>query len=100
MNIRPLHVRMVIRRVEADTKTAGGILLPSSASVERVLGEVIAVGKGKFIGDTIIPVDVKVGDKVVFRNTPKHGMRHNSIKVDDEDLLIVDEEDILAVLEG
>lgn len=96
MSIRPLHDRVVIRRVEEETKTAGGILLPGSAAEKPSQGEVIATGKGiiRENGD-VRPLDVKAGDKVLFGQ-----YAGTTVKVDGEELLIMKESDILAVLEA
>lgn len=96
MNIRPLHDRVVVRRVEEETKTAGGILLPGSAAEKPSQGEILAVGKGQIIDDDDVrPLDVKVGDKVLFGQ-----YSGTTVKVDGEELLIMKESDIFAVLEG
>lgn len=96
MKIRPLHDRVLVRREEEETKTAGGIVLPGSAAEKPSRGEVIAVGNGKIqdSGD-VRPLDVKVGDKVIFGQ-----YSGNTVKVDGEELLIMSEAEILAVLEG
>ena len=96
MNIRPLHDRVVVRRMEEETTSAGGIVLPGSAAEKPAQGEVVAVGKGKILenGD-VRPLDVKVGDKVLFG---KYG--GTEVKVDDEELLVMREDDITAVIEG
>ncbi len=96
MKIRPLHDRVVIRREEEETKTAGGIVLPDSAAEKPQRGEVIAVGNGK-VNDSgdVRPLDVKVGDKVIFGQ-----FAGNTVKVDGEELLIMTENEILAVIEG
>lgn len=96
MNIRPLHDRVVIRRVEEETKTAGGILLPGSAAEKPSQGEVIAVGKGILRENgEVRPLDVQVGDKVLFGQ-----YAGTTVKVDGEELLIMKEGDILAILQG
>lgn len=94
MNIRPLHDRVVIRRVEEETKTAGGILLPGSAAEKPSQGEVLAVGNGiiKENGD-VRPLDVKAGDKVLFGQ-----YAGTTVKVDGEEYLIMKESEIFAVL--
>ena len=94
MKIRPLHDRVVVRRKEEETKTAGGIVLPGSAAEKPAQGEVIAVGPGKSLdnGD-IRPVDVKVGDTVVFGKYSS-----NTVKVGDEELLILSESEIYGVI--
>ena len=95
-NIRPLHDRVVIRRVEEETKTAGGILLPGSAAEKPAQGEIIAVGNGQVTDNvTVRPLDVKVGDKVLFGT-----YAGTTVKVQGEELLIMKESDILAVLEA
>ena len=95
-NIRPLHDRVVIRRVEEETKTAGGILLPGSAAEKPAQGEIIAVGNGQVTDNgTVRPLDVKVGDKVLFGTDAG-----TTVKVQGEELLIMKESDILAVLEA
>ncbi len=96
MKIRPLHDRVVIRRAEEETKSAGGIVLPGSATEKPARGEVIAVGNGK-INDKgeARPLDVKVGDQVIFGQ-----YAGNTVKVDDEELLILNESEILAVVEA
>lgn len=96
MNIRPLHDRVVVRRMEEETTSAGGIVLPGSAAEKPAQGEVVAIGKGKILdnGD-VRPLDLQVGDKVLFS---KYG--GTEVKVDDEELLIMREDDITAVIEG
>ena len=95
-NIRPLHDRVVIRRVEEETKTAGGILLPGSAAEKPAQGEIIAVGNGQVTDNgTVRPLDVKVGDKVLFGT-----YAGTTVKVQGEELLIMKESDILAFLEA
>ena len=95
-NIRPLHDRVVIRRVEEETKTAGGILLPGSAAEKPAQGEIIAVGNGQVTDNgTVRPLDVKVGDKVLFGT-----YAGTTVKVQGEELLIMKESNILAVLEA
>ncbi|MBM7332316.1 MAG: co-chaperone GroES [Alcanivorax sp.] len=96
MKIRPLHDRVLVRREEEETKTAGGIVLPGSAAEKPSRGEVIAAGNGKIQdnGD-VRPLDVKVGDKVIFGQ-----YSGNTVKVDGEELLIMSEAEILAVIEG
>lgn len=96
MNIRPLHDRVLVRREEEETKSAGGIVLPGSAAEKPSRGEVIAAGKGK-IADSgeLRPLDVKVGDKVIFGQ-----YAGNTVKINGEELLIMAETEILAVIEG
>ena len=96
MKIRPLHDRVVVRRLEEEAKTAGGIVLPDSATEKPSQGEVLAVGPGKALdsGETRA-IGVKIGDKVVFG--PYGG---STVKVDGEELLILAETEIFGVLEG
>ncbi|EJM66667.1 Co-chaperonin GroES [Pseudomonas sp. GM50] len=97
MKLRPLHDRVVIRRSEEEKKTAGGIVLPGSAAEKPNQGEVLAVGPGKALDNgEVRALAVKVGDKVVFG--PYSGS--NTVKVDGEDLVIMAENEILAVVEG
>jgi len=96
MKIRPLHDRVIIKRMEEDTKSPGGIVIPDSATEKPIRGQVIAVGKGKITdsGD-IRALDIKKGDKVLFGK-----YSGTEVKVDGEDLLVMREEDIMAVIEG
>ena len=96
MNIRPLHDRVVVRRLEEESTSAGGIVLPDSAAEKPSQGEVLAVGTGKILdnGD-IRPLDVKSGDKVIFG---QYG--GSTVKIDGEELLILNESEIFGVLEG
>jgi len=96
MKIRPLHDRVVVRRLDEETTTAGGIVLPDSAAEKPSQGEVLAVGPGKTLdnGD-IRMLDVKVGDKVIFG---QYG--GSTVKIDGEELLILTESEIFGVLEG
>ncbi len=94
MNIRPLHDRVIVKRLEEETKTAGGIVLPGSAAEKPSQGIVLAVGTGKVLDNgTVRPVDVKVGDKVLFGK-----YAGNEVKVDGDDLIVMREEDIMGVL--
>jgi chaperonin GroES len=94
--IRPLHDRVVVRREEEETKSAGGIVLPGSAAEKPARGKVIAVGLGRIMdnGD-VRSLDVKVGDNVIFG---QYG--GNTVKLDGEELLILSESDIYGVIEG
>ena len=96
MKIRPLHDRVVVRRTEEEKTSAGGIVLPDSASEKPSQGEVLAVGPGKISenGD-VRPVDVKVGDKVIFGQ-----YAGSTVKVDGEELLILSENELFGVLTG
>ncbi len=95
MKIRPLHDRVLIKRVEEELKTPGGIVLPDTAAEKPNRGEVIAVGPGK-VNDKgeLRPLGVKVGDKVLFGQ-----YAGTKVKVDGEELLMMSEDDILAVIE-
>ncbi len=95
MNIRPLHDRVLVRRMEEETTSAGGIVLPGSATEKPTQGEVLAVGNGKILENgSVRPMDVKVGDKILFG---QYG--GTAVKVDGEELLMMREEDIQAVIE-
>jgi chaperonin GroES len=96
MNIRPLHDRVIVRRMEEERMSAGGIVIPDSATEKPAQGEVLAVGNGKKLenGD-VRPLDVKVGDKVLFGK-----YSGTEVKVGGEDLLVMREEDIMGVIEG
>lgn len=96
MNIRPLHDRVVIRRMEEERTTAAGIVIPDSAAEKPQRGEIVAVGNGKILDNgEKRALDVKVGDKVLFGK-----YAGTEVKVADEDLLVMREEDIVAVIEG
>jgi len=95
MALRPLHDRVLVRRLESEEKTAGGIIIPDTAKEKPSEGEVIAVGAGAKAEDgKVTPLDVKVGDKVLFG---KWG--GTEVKVDGEDLLIMKESDIMGIVE-
>ena len=94
MSFRPLHDRVLVRRVEADEKTAGGIIIPDSAKEKPAEGEVVAVGAGNKAEDgKVTPLDVKAGDRVLFGK-----WSGTEVKVDGEDLLIMKESDILGII--
>jgi chaperonin GroES len=96
MRFRPLHDRVVVRRVEEDTKTAGGIIIPDTAQEKPMQGEVIAVGPGaRDDNGKIVPLDVKPGDRVIFGK-----WSGTEVKIDGEELLIMKESDVMGVLEG
>ena len=96
MNIRPLHDRVIIRRMEEETMSAGGIVLPGSASEKPDRGEVIAAGKGRITDSgEVRAMDVAVGDKILFGK-----YAGTEIKMDGEELLVMREDDIVAVIEG
>ena len=95
MKFRPLHDRVVIRRVEADVKSKGGIIIPDTAKEKPQEGEVIAVGPGsRDESGKLIPLDVKAGDAVLFGK-----WSGTEVKIDGEDLLIVKEADIMGIIE-
>ncbi len=94
MNIRPLHDRVIVKRVEEETTSAGGIVLPGSATEKPSEGEVLAVGNGKVLDNgEVRALEVKVGDKVLFGK-----YSGNEVKVDGEELIVMREEDIMGVL--
>jgi len=95
MKIRPLHDRVVIKRMEEERTTAGGIVIPDSATEKPIRGEVVSVGNGKVneAGD-VRPLDVKAGDQVLFGK-----YSGTEIKIDGEDLLVMREDDIMGVLD-
>ncbi len=96
MKLRPLHDRVIVKRVEEEEKSPGGIVLPDAAKEKPIRGEVLAVGNGKLLdnGDTR-PVGLEVGDTVLFG---KYG--GTEVKLDGEELLVLREDDIMAVVEG
>ena len=96
MQFRPLHDRVVVRRVEEEQKTAGGIIIPDTAKEKPMQGEVIAVGPGaRNEKGEIVALDVKAGDRVLFGK-----WSGTEVKIDGEDLLIMKESDILGVIEA
>jgi len=96
MKFRPLHDRVLVRRVEQEEKTAGGIIIPDTAQEKPSEGEIVAAGTGARRDDgTIVPLDVKAGDRVLFGK-----WSGTEVKVEGEDLLIMKESDLLGVIEG
>ena len=96
MEFRPLHDRVVARRIESDTKTAGGIIIPDTAAEKPQEGEVIAVGPGaRDDRGNIQPLDVKKGDKILFGK-----WSGTEVKIGGEELVIMNESDIMGVIEG
>ena len=96
INLQPLHDRVVIKRMEEERMSAGGIVIPDTATEKPIQGKVVAVGKGKILEDgSVRALDVKIGDKVLFG---KYG--GTEVKVDGDELLVMREEDVMAVIEG
>jgi chaperonin GroES len=96
MKFRPLHDRVVIRRIEGEEKTKGGIIIPETAKEKPQEGEVIAVGPGaRDENGKLVPLDLKAGDRVLFGK-----WSGSEVKIDGEDLLIMKESDIMGVIEG
>ena len=96
MNIRPLHDRVVVKRTEEERTSPGGIVIPDSATEKPIRGEVIAVGNGKILDSgEVRPLDLKVGDSVLFGK-----YSGTEVKVEGEDLLVMREDDVMAVVEG
>ena len=94
-NFRPLHDRVVVRRVEAEAKTAGGIIIPDTAKEKPQEGEIIAVGSGaRDEAGKLVPLDVKAGDRILFGK-----WSGTEVKLDGEDLLIMKESDIMGIIE-
>jgi chaperonin GroES len=95
MNIRPLHDRILVKRLEEEQKTKGGIIIPDTAKEKPMEGEVVAVGKGKVAEDgKIIKLDVAAGDKILFSK-----YAGTEVKIDNVDYLIMREDDILGIIE-
>ena len=96
MKFRPLHDRVVVRRLEADEKTAGGIIIPDTAKEKPMEGEVVAVGPGaRDEAGKLVPLDVKAGDRILFGKWSS-----TEVKLDGEELLIMKESDIMGIVEG
>lgn len=94
MKIRPLHDRVIVKRLEEERKSAGGIVIPDNAAEKPDQGEVLAVGHGKILEDgKVRPLDVKVGDRVLFGK-----YSGQAVKVEGEELLVMREEDIMGVV--
>ena len=96
MKIRPLHDRVIVKRLEEERKTASGIVIPDAAAEKPDQGEILAVGKGKILesGD-VRKMDVKVGDRVLFGK-----YAGQTVKIDGKDALVLREEDVIAIIEG
>jgi chaperonin GroES len=96
MKIRPLHDRVIVKRLEEERKTASGIVIPDAAAEKPDQGEIMAVGKGKILeSGEVRQLDVKVGDRVLFGK-----YSGQTVKVDGQELLVMREEDIMGVVEG
>jgi len=96
MKFRPLHDRVVVRRLKQDEKTAGGIIIPDTAQEKPMEGEIIAAGPGARNEDgKLVPLDVKVGDRVLFGK-----WSGTEVKLDGEELMIMKESDIMGIIEG
>jgi chaperonin GroES len=96
MKIRPLHDRVIVKRLEEERVSAGGIVIPDSAAEKPVQGKVVAVGKGKILEDgSVRALDVKVGDKILFGK-----YSGTEVKVDGDELVVMREEDVMAIIEG
>ena len=96
MNLRPLHDRVIVKRMEEERMSAGGIVIPDSATEKPVRGEVLAVGNGKILDNgEKRPLDISAGDKILFGK-----YSGTEVKVDGEELLVMREEDIMAVIES
>jgi len=96
MNLRPLHDRVIVKRVEEERTTPGGIVIPDSAAEKPIRGEVVAVGNGKILEDgSKRELDIKVGDKVLFGK-----YSGTEVKVEDDELLVMREDDVMAVIES
>ena len=101
MKFRPLHDRVVVRRVESDERTAGGIIIPDTAKEKPQEGEIIAVGAGaRDENGKIVALDVKVGDRILFGKYAGTGFTRHELDFDGEELLVMREEEVMAVLSG
>jgi chaperonin GroES len=95
MHLRPLHDRVVVRRIEADEKTAGGIIIPDTAKEKPMEGEVVAVGPGaRNEQGQLVPLDLKAGDRILFGK-----WSGTEVRIDGQDLLIMKESDVMGVLD-
>jgi chaperonin GroES len=96
MKIRPLHDRVIVKRLDEERTSPGGIVIPDTATEKPIQGKVIAVGKGKILEDgKVRPLDVKVGDKILFGK-----YSGTEVKVDGDEYLVMREEDVMAIIEG
>ena len=95
MKLRPLHDRVIVKRLEQETKTASGIVIPDNAAEKPIRGKVVAVGKGKILENgNVRALDIKVGDHILFGK-----YSGTEVKVDGEEYLVMREEDVMAVIE-
>jgi chaperonin GroES len=96
MKIRPLHDRVIVKRLEEERTSPGGIVIPDTAAEKPIQGKIVAVGKGKILEDgSVRALDVKVGDKILFGK-----YTGTEVKVDGDELVVMREEDVMAVIEG
>ena len=96
MNLRPLHDRVIVKRLDQETKTASGLIIPEAAAEKPDQGEILAVGNGKILeSGSVRPLDVKVGDRVLFGK-----YSGQTVKVDGDELLVMKEDDLFAVVEN
>jgi chaperonin GroES len=96
MKIRPLHDRVIVKRLELERTSPGGIVIPDSAAEKPMQGKVVAVGKGKILEDgSVRPLDLKIGDKILFGK-----YSGTEVKMDGDDLVVMREEDVMAVIES
>ena len=96
MKIRPLHDRVIVKRLEEERTSPGGIVIPDTAAEKPIQGRIVAVGKGKILEDgQVRPLDVKVGDKILFGK-----YSGTEVKVEGEDLVVMREEDVMAIFEA
>ena len=96
MSFRPLHDRVLVRRIDADEKTAGGIIIPDTAKEKPMEGEIVAVGPGaRDEKGTLVPIEVKKGDRILFGK-----WSGTEVKIDGEELLIMKESDVMGIIEG
>ena len=96
MKIRPLHDRVIVKRLEEERTSPGGIVIPDTAAEKPIQGRIVAVGKGKILEDgQVRPLDVKVGDKILFGK-----YSGTEVKIDGDELVVMREDDLMAVFEG
>ena len=95
MNLRPLHDRVIVKRLDQETQTASGLIIPEAAAEQPDQGEILAIGNGKILEDgKVRPLDVKVGDRVLFGK-----YAGQTVKVDGNEVLVMREEDIMAIVQ-